>query len=329
LILDSLKTFQCSVPLSQERLELLEKIEYCAKELITNYNNGVEPAYQILPSKTNEKQKYLYSCIKNYLALILYKLTIYYNVFLEKKRNFKKEGKDPQKNPIYFKDSLFLNPRHSNYQFYVELKKCLAEYFGPSSQNLEEGEKNRVIVQMIRKLILQPAILNELLIKDKTMVRKNAFEPTNILENGSASYGNPYNSLASYLQFFEEPVKNDYNLTVNDEFIYHDWLEYSGDDRVSTRMDIRDNILLVEVRSFQRIFSTYLYHMADANLKKALNESGCNRLQKYCILGQSVGNLKKFLALYNGSTSSGGKTRKHRNRKNSLITKRWFIVYTF
>jgi len=318
LILDSLKTFQCSVPLSQERLQLLKKIEYCVKELISHYNNDVEPAYQILPSKTNTKQKYLYSCIKNYLALILYKLSIYYNVFLEKKRNFKKEGKDPQKNPIYFKDSLFLNPRHSNYQFYMELKKCLEEYFGPSLQNLEEEEKNRVIVQLIRKLILQPAILNELLIKDKTMVRKNAFESSNILENGSVSYGNPYNSLASYLQFFEEPVKNDTNLTVKDEFIYHDWLEYNGDDRVSTRMDIHDNTILVEVRGFQRIFSTYLYHKADANLKKELDESGCNRLKKHCILGQSIGNLKKFLSLYNRSDSSGGKwmknrkTRKHR-----------------
>jgi hypothetical protein len=233
---------------------------------------------------------------------------------LEKKRDSKKEGKDLNKNPIYFKDSLFLNPRHSNYQFYTELKNCLAEYFGPSFKNVEEKKKNQVIAQMIQKLILQPTILNKLLIKDKTMVRKNAFEPTNILENGSASYGNPYHSLASYLQFFEEPVKNDYNLSENDEFIYYDWLEYSGDDRVSTRMDIRENVVLVEVRGFQRIFSTYLYHMADTNLKKALDESGCNRLAKHCVLGQSIGHLKQFLALYNGANHSVGKSKKHRKR---------------
>jgi hypothetical protein len=62
--------------------------------------------------------------------------------------------------------------------------------------------------------------------------------------------------------------------------------------------------------------------MADTNLKKALDESGCNRLEKHCILGQSIGHLKQFLALYNGAKHSGGKNRKHRKKTQKKTQKK-------
>jgi hypothetical protein len=129
------------------------------------------------------------------------------------------------------------------------------------------------------------------LIEDKQYVRKNAFLITNNLEKDNKKYGNPYYSLISYFNFFEDPI---------DE-ISNDWLEYSGIDVYSSTSDIKNDVVLCEVRSFARNMNTYIYNIADSELKKDMTNGICNRITntfKPDINAISVKSLKRFVNLY-------------------------------
>jgi hypothetical protein len=316
--LDDVQTIGCFSETSKARLAILEKTEYCVKQLLSHYNEN-ETTYQIILTKEKEQ---VFKAIKNYLALILYKLNIYYNTYLEKERQHKKDKKEKEgyEKNIYFKDYLFLNPRHNNHKLYEELKKSIAEFFSDLLGHLDEEERNQKVVDIIRKVVIQPTILNELLVENIKNVRKNAFNINNVLEKKDAQYGNPYYSLISYFQFFEDPVENDKNLDVEDNILYYDWLEYNGVDRVSSRMDIRDGVVLVEVRAFQRMLSVYLYGTSTPELKKELIESKCSRLEQ-CTLSQSVRIIDQWLQLYRSKPKEHSKTKEksRKTMKSSLL----------
>lgn len=90
-------------------------------------------------------------------------------------------------------------------------------------------------------------------------MRKNAFNLKNRLEkNDIKNYGNPHYSLGSYFDFFEDPIydKDSYEQT-------HDWFEYKKIDANSTKMKIKDNIILVEFRQFPRLLTNYVASVLD------------------------------------------------------------------
>ena len=101
--------------------------------------------------------------------------------------------------------------------------------------------------------------------------------------------------------------------------MYYDWFQYKGVDKVSTQMEIKDDIVLVEIRNFQKLMSSYIYGFANESLKTdILNNKNCNKLDKFCVLGINFGHLKKFFQINNkngmGGTKRKWKTRKNRNR---------------
>lgn len=322
LIVDNIKSIECNVEISKYRLNLLEKIEYCVEQLFTRYNEQ-EPTYKIIKTEQN---KILIKQIKSYLGLILMKIFLYYNNYLPKKKLNKDSKKD-----LYFKDSMFFNPRHNNYEVYLQLKKSLGELFSKLLMNMDEATKQKLLASIIQKIILQPIILNELLLEKPTNVRKNAFEITNRPEkpaaifdennkrtgfSGNTSYGDPYYSLWSYLQFFEDPINDDTNQYQDGEIINYDWLRYKSIENVSTQMDINNDIVLVEVRNFQKMVSTYFYGLADAELKKfILSNQFCNKIDQKCLLGISFGAFKQFFAK-NPDMIKGGKKCNRKTRKN-------------
>ena len=296
LIYDKVITFECSN--DKQRMDILQRVEYCVVQLIDGYNEK-ERNPKLKISKT-ESNKMVIKQFKGYLGLILYKLYIYYNTYLEKESQNKDKLKENQK-IIYFKDSLFFNPRHSNYDFYLEAKKCLSELFGSGSGSVTNKIKqNNVISIMIRKIILQPDILNKLLLNDTSKLDENAFLPSiNKIKKGDEKYGDPYYSLDSYFRFFEEPVDNDSNLYQDDTIIFYDWFQYKGVDKVSTQMDINNNVILVEVRNFQKLLSNYIISSSEPELKnEIMNNTTCNKLEKICTLGINFGDLKKYFKLY-------------------------------
>lgn len=312
LMYDKVISFECNIEYYQQKMDILQRIEYCADQLISGYNEKeTNTDLKITKTETNKK---VIKQLKGYLGLILYKLYIYYNSYLERESENKEKPKEKQKN-IYFKDSLFFNPRHSNYDFYLEAKKCLSKLFA-NGLNVTTSRKEN---EIIRKIILQPDILTKLLLNTTTVVNENTFLLLNQrFEKGDEKYGDPFYSLDSYFQFFEEPANDDTNLYEDDTIIFYDWFQYKGVDKVSTQMEIQNNIILVEVRNFQKLLSNYIIGSANPELKnEIMNNTTCNKLEKRCALGINFGDLKKFFGLSSSSSFSekGGRNIKTRNTR--------------
>ena len=272
---DSINVFENYTRLSQERIVLIDRIENCVNKLFESYNKSVPRDRRIRETKNMNIVK----SIKNCIFMILFKLERYFGNYLQDEK-----VKNKSKNAKYLKDTLYFNSRHTNYELYKSIKKYISEYF---SNSIDDKE----IITIVHTLIIQQHILEDFLIEDKQFVRKNAFLITNTLEKENKNYGNPYYSLISYFNFFEGPI---------DE-ISNDWLEYSGIDIYSSTSDIKNNVVLCEVRSFARMIVSYMYNVADDELKNDMTNGICNRITnvfKADINAISVKSLKRFISLY-------------------------------
>ena len=292
------------------RLKIIENIRARIDELIDNYNK-TDTSYKIF---SKSKKTTDIEIIKNYLFLILYKIDRYY-VF--KKRS--------EKQAKYFKNLLFVNCRHSNHNLYVELKKTIQRMFVVD---------NTTAVSIITKIVFQPEILNKIVtpeIKDK--LRKGVFLSTNTLDKTHRYYGDPIFSLVSYFDFFEEPIKTDKTNSIvstdntnsivlqdNDiPSIKYDWLEYADIDTASARMDLKDDIILIECRNFQELISSYVYSIADSELKNQMKNGACNIIANQFsedVPALSIGNFKKVIEILNLKGSK--KTLKKTSVKNTV-----------
>jgi len=311
---DSINNFENYKRISDERVVVIDKIEKCINKLFENYNksspivtltntnvdNNLENKSHEHKTKTQIKlklvesrNKMLIKSIKNYLFLFLFKLQRYFNFYLtdEKVKNKSKTAK-------YLKDTLFFNSRHTNYELYKAIKQLIAEYFAQYNLNikLSGGE----LASIIQKLVIQQSVLEEFLLNDIGNARKNAFLISNKLDKSHKSYGNPYYSLGSYLDFFEHPIDNTTRRNDKTE-LFHDWLQYDGVDIYSSTTDIKNNIVLTEIRSFARMLGSYMYSIADEEMKKNMTRGICNRLTKNYkpdATGISLVVLKEFINLY-------------------------------
>jgi hypothetical protein len=309
---DSINNFKNYKRIADERIAVIGNIEKCINKLFENYNRS-SPIVTLTKTNANvdnkshdskmkttiklklveSRNKTLIKSIKNYLFLFLFKLQRYLNFYLtdEKVKNKSKTAK-------YLKDTLFFNSRHTNYEIYKAIKQLIAEYFKQYNPNikLSDGE----LASIIQKLVIQQPVLEDFLLNDISNVRKNAFLITNKLDKTHKSYGNPYYSLVSYFDFFENPIDNTTRRNDKNE-LFHDWLQYDGVDNYSSTTDIKNNIVLTEIRSFARMLVSYMYSIADEEMKKNMTNGICNQMQKKFdpdTTGVSLIVLKQFLKLY-------------------------------
>lgn len=335
---------------SDDRLQTLDSIETCVLRLFQDYNRsgvGFSVDYPILETSENAE---LFLEIRGYLSLILFKLSLYYNAYLqkEKKRLSEKKEKaaskkedDPSKlsdsNTNYLKNSLFFNCRHSNFALYTALKGSMRKLLAPNFEivrskkqkrkSVQELDENSIVAKIFRQLVLNPTVLLEYLVEDPTYIRKNGFSPTNILEKGSVGYGDPAKSLRSYFSFFEHPIDTDDNRALSDDSIlYYDWFQYKGIDVYSTTQDINDGIVLVESRSFYNLLSTFAYQIGDLKVKRNMKDGICNMLNRYPHADMpiiSMGNLKRILAIARPKAEPDrDQTRRMRRRLRRLTRKK-------
>ena len=92
-------------------------------------------------------------------------------------------------------------------------------------------------------------------------------------------------------------------------------------------MELKDDIVLVECRIFQKILSSYVYSIADEELREQMNNGSCNILTKNFgpdVSSLSIANLKKIVELHGSSNLGLGlknnrktKQNKKRNLKNN------------
>jgi hypothetical protein len=309
---DSIRSIPSVHEKFEELLTLINMIEHFTQELLAGFNEKY-PTYAI----TNTKNKVLYKSIKNYLALILYKLYIYINSY-HPHRNNPKVG--------YLKDYLTFNSRHSNYVLYTGLKNCLLEYYSN-----EIPEKNIII--LIRKLILQESILQEYLITDPKHVEENALRLDNKLLKDHEHYGDPVYSLYSYLHFFEDPLIDETNTSDDPTRNVPDWLVYKNIDIYSTPMELKDNIVLTEFRGFGTILTSYLYDNGNKKIKTLMTEGICNirsKKMKPDIRGASIETLRAFINLKypNLIANSNIKTKSHKSKSHKSKSHKSHIFET-
>jgi hypothetical protein len=308
---DSINNFENYKRISDERIAVIGNIEKCISKLFENYNKS-SPTFTITtPNNDNQmrepkmkitiklklvesRNKTLIKSIKNYLFLFLFKLQRYFNFYLtdEKVKNKSKTAK-------YLKDTLFFNSRHTNYEIYKSIKQLISEYFKHDTKQHIKLSNNE-LASIIQKLVIQQPILEEFLINDTHNIRKNAFLVTNKLDKSHKNYGNPHYSLVSYFDFFENPIDNTTRRNDKNELFY-DWLQYDGVDNYSSTTDIKNNIVLTEIRSFARMLVSYIYSLADDELKNNMTNGICNEMQKKFnpdTNGVSLIVLKQFLKLY-------------------------------
>jgi hypothetical protein len=282
---DNIQVFENNARLSNDRIHIIERIEICINILFKNYNKSAPKEYMI----KDYKNKNLVKSMKNFIFMIFFKLDRYFNNYLQDENVINKS-----KTAKYLKDTLFYNSRHTNYELYKSLKKSVSEYFSGSLTN-------NVIVSIIQKLLIQQSVLEEFLITDIKYVRKNAFSETNKLDKQNKHYGDPVFSLNSYFDFFEDPIDDPERRDINDE-PFNDWLQYTGIDIYSSTSEIKNDIVLVEIRSFSRTLKSYIYSIGNDELKDSMINGICNRITKTnkadATGAISINTLKQFITLY-------------------------------
>jgi hypothetical protein len=312
LIKDNYKTISSINEDSEYKFYVLEQIEYCINKLFESYNEK-EEIFKIIINRNNAKT---IKKIVGYLSLIMFKLSRYYNSYLM-------IPKDKRK---YFKNALFFAVRHDNSIFYDEIKKNLKTLFSQELNQMyngNESEINNALAGIIQRLVVQEDVLSQYFLEESTKIRKNALNPKNILEKNTTRYGDPEFSLISYFHFFENPTDTSDNMTnigTNDgewKLYTNEWFLFSKTDDKSARMDLKDDIVLIEFRGFQKMLSNYIFNIADDELKNLMRNGICNELgKKYSedIGALSIKIVKKVLEL---RKQRGGRSKRiNRTRKN-------------
>jgi hypothetical protein len=306
LVRDTVRTFGDYTKLSVERIEVMDNLDMCIERLFDEYNKMPpektetttemkEPeSVSVKEEFSEEREPELFKSIKSCIFLFLFKLYQYYNNYLQDP-----SVKSNSDNKKYLKDTLFINSRHCNYALYMELKRLVRMYFPNTT------ETN--VIDIIQRLIVNQKVLDEFLVEDNSFVRKNAFKyKKNVLDKANKNYGDPHYSLISYLEYFEDPLE-ELELTedVPEEKIekVHDWLKYNNVDIYSSAMPIRNGILLVEVRSFARMLSTFVSSIPDVPLYESIISGACSRITKKETFNQrsfSMKTLTTFADVYQG-----------------------------
>lgn len=335
LIRDKHKVFADYYEESKNRLDIINKLELCVEELFENYNK--DPIHNKIFTDVNKPE--LIKTIKSYIFLLLFKLYQYFNNYLQDPKVKAKSVKAK-----YLKDTLFINSRHSNYALYLEIKRSVKKCFPKINETK--------IIEIIRKLIINESVLNTYLVYDIKYVRKNAFRISNILDKENKHYGNPNYSLISYFEFFENPIEededddendNDNNENENDNNEKekekektnnkwskklernHDWLKYSNLDVFSSVMEIKNDIILIEVRQFGRILSTLISSIADIELLQEIISGSCNRILKtntYNLRSFTTKTLYLFANLYEKSIQQKSINKSKNSNSISIIKKK-------
>jgi hypothetical protein len=300
LLTDTLKSIPVFASYIETKLDSLLSVKNCVDNLIDNYNKNASD-YKLHANKNVQ-------IIKNYLSLILLKIKVYY------------EFKNAAKQPKYLKNLLFYNSRHSNYVLYNAMKNHIEQLFQVDTI---------YAIDIIKKMVFQPDILKQIN-SPNIKLRKGALSISNTLDKSNKNYGDPVYSLVSYFDFFEEPVDDESNIDDDSgEIIKYDWLEYKKYDDYSAKMELKDDIILVECRIFQKLLSTYVYSIADEELKEQMTSGSCNIVTNNFspdVSSLSIANLKKIVELHgNNNLGFGLKTRRKTrktHRKSHKKTKK-------
>ena len=226
--------------------------------LFAIYNNKE----YVFPSD-NETKK-----IKLYLFLIMYKLYIYLNSYLQNKQ---------EKSESLFKKSLSFAVRHNNYSLYLEIKKIIRRVFSSKFEGKDETYINEEIVQIINNIVRPIDKEKEVFIlmynfKDTRNIKRKLYE---LFKTKSAEieqhFGNPLYSISSYFQHFETS-------SPEDEMEQRDWLVSNNIDEKSTKFELRDDTIIIEFRDFPSYSYLHLLIHGDDDIREEILQNNVGTL---------------------------------------------------
>lgn len=214
--------------------------------LVDNYNNK-------FPNFPLNKSDNLVKEIRTYLFLIIYKVFIYINSYIE---NINMEGN-------MLKKHLSFAVRHNNYVLFLELKKLIDSYISTSNN---KNENININTSTIINELLDEKILSKVY---DTAKAKNEHQRALINSKGSSENlnkydGDPIFSINSYFNYFDK--NND------------DWLVVNNIDEKSTKFDLTNNVIIIEFRDFPVYSYLELFSMGDNNIKKQILQNNVGTL---------------------------------------------------
>jgi hypothetical protein len=264
-------------------LDAVDNALEIVKKLFKSYNSDKENSEYLFVSDNSNTKK-----LKMYFFLIMYKLYIYLNSYLQNKQDNAES---------LFKKSLSFAVRHNNYFLYLEVKKLIRDIFSSKFKGKDEKYINEKIIQIIDNIIkpvnMQKDIFNLLYIfphvrdKKKELYKLLKANPEQVQEY----LGDPLYSISSYFAHFENPQKENEEDEIDESDENRDWLVSNEVDEKSTKFELNNDTIIIEFRDFPSYSYLNLLISGDDNIREEILKNNVGTL--------NMGIVNEYIKLHN------------------------------
>ena len=243
-------------------LDAIDNSLEIVKKIFKSYNSDTENKEYLFVSENDNTKK-----LKMYFFLIMYKLYIYLNSYIQNKE---------ENESILLKKNLSFAVRHTNYILYLEIKKIIRKIFASKFEGKDETYINdkiiRIIHNIVKPLVKEKEVYN-LLYKFKYIRDKKRELHKLIQENPEEKdeyFGDPLYSVLNYFAYFEKQDE--------DEEETKDWLVTNNIDEKSTKFELKNDTIIIEFRDFPAYSYLNLLISSDDNLRKNILQNNIGTL---------------------------------------------------
>lgn len=249
---------------SNPDLFALEESVKITDKLFEKYNQVSDYFIDI----TNSEGKSIYS----YLFLIIYKLFVYFNSYLE--------GDDP-----LFKKHLAFAVRHNNYRLFLEIRKTIANMFFDGIDDEETHEEITNIINNIIKPLDSDIKIMKTLFSFPNAKSKKMEMLAKIKKNpdvANSEFGNPLVSVSNYFAHFITGLSGEEEDMGEDN---QDWLVANSVDTKSTKFPLNNNIIIIEFRDFPKYCYLYLFLNGNDQIRSKILQNNIGTLNMEIVSG--------------------------------------------
>ena len=256
-------------------LDAVDKALEIVKKMFKSYNIEKQNSeYLFVTDNTNTKK------LKMYFFLIMYKLYIYLNSYLQNKQDNAES---------LFKKSLSFAVRHNNYFLYLEVKKIIRHIFATEFKDKDEEYIHDKIIEIVGNIIKpigkEKEIFNLLYnfpyVRDR---KKELYKQLKANPEEAEEYaGDPLYSISSYFAHFENPKRDEDtgeedNTVVDERDETRDWLVSNGVDEKSTKFELNNDTIIIEFRDFPSYSYLNLLISSDDNIREEILKNNVGTL---------------------------------------------------
>jgi len=251
-------------------LDAVDKALEIVKKMFKSYNSDKQNSEYLFVSDNDNTKK-----LKMYFFLIMYKLYIYLNSYLQNKHD------DAES---LFKKSLSFAVRHNNYFLYLEVKKLIRHIFASEFKGKDDKYIHDKIIEIVGNIIKpiskEKEIFNQLY--NFPYVRDRKKELHKLLrdnpEETEEYSGDPLYSISSYFAHFENPKREDDDIVLDESDETRDWLVSNGVDEKSTKFELNNDTIIIEFRDFPSYSYLNLLISGNDNIREEILKNNIGTL---------------------------------------------------